>query len=1044
MRNGPQDAEGAGAAEGSRAEIVLRIDRAVHDPFRALWTRWREEAWREIRGVFGDAARAHAEALETLRAGQPTPNRAEAKPTGAGEDPADTIAEANPAERYRRRVVAAVLEPLTGTLRAAKIATELEEALATAADEAAERIGRLPRLMEAPLEDDAPLRARDGSRAVAARAFVARALPPALRPRGSRTLPVCALAWRHLARAVQPHQQESFRALQRLRIAWLHDLERAWAEWSAAALTAGAEAEGGIIEAGQRLQRMLAILEAESAGIGDPGPHLHFDALRKRLGAEVAVAGSWIGARASADGTSWRRQGAEAMRWDRLARESGARLELCLALLRLEIAALGAAQMLGELWEEAAGEILGHLDEIRTALRAGQARLAEEDNRSDDPGGRIAAEGVRMSGEIRALEEALGDPAQLLERFRKGIESALHRTEEACAQLPGTLVLHRVPDPGRAGEAVPLGEIATGAFDPLWRNRLEEIAALVPESMRRVLTIVAELREVAAYGYEAALEEIAEVNGTGPSAGMASDGLDRAGVLAVRARTILDEALRGATAAVRREFATAVAAIEARATADPLHARWLALRSGTGARAARGRRWLRDRIRGVAGLGAGMGKGVRRRLWPVRQILGIGSARTSRTALRDRSLREPEAALASLPVLYRRLFSFNPVTDPRLLAGRDPALQMLVASGERWREERSGSVMVVGQPGAGTTSFLNIAADALGRTPARGIRRAIEAPCREEAELARIFGGWFDIGDAADLDALADALLATEKGRLPDFAIVEGLEQLHLRVAGGAHLFERTMEFAARTRSRLFWVLSMTASAWQLIGKRSPACVAELEPIELAELGADDLRQVILARHRLSGIPLQYLEAGGRRQRLMRKLRRLVNRRQGRLAAESAYFQRLHRTSHGSVRNALLHWLHSADFRSIEGTLLVHPLDPPAISLAGLNTDHRFALKALLDHGALNISEYAAIARREESEIRHRFRTLQELNLIEASGEGDAVGGGAARASEDKAASAAGVGNAVSAVAGTGTRYRIRPFMVGEVTSHLRAANILH
>ena len=124
----------------------------------------------------------------------------------------------------------------------------------------------------------------------------------------------------------------------------------------------------------------------------------------------------------------------------------------------------------------------------------------------------------------------------------------------------------------------------------------------------------------------------------------------------------------------------------------------------------------------------------------------------------------------------------------------------------------------------------------------------------------------------------------------------------------------------------------------------------------------------------------------------------------------------------GSIRTAMFHWLRSADFEAIEGSLLVKPLESRTPLMSGLDLTQSFALKALLDHGTLTVDEYCDIARAPEREGFHLLRSLVDLHVIEAT----------------RFVSAADSGTAAP------PRYRLRPLMTGAVAAHLRSLNILH
>ena len=183
---------------------------------------------------------------------------------------------------------------------------------------------------------------------------------------------------------------------------------------------------------------------------------------------------------------------------------------------------------------------------------------------------------------------------------------------------------------------------------------------------------------------------------------------------------------------------------------------------------------------------------------------------------------------------------------------------------------------------------------------------------------------------------------------------------------------------------------------------------------ELSELSPDHLKEAILARHRLSGLPLRYAEPAGcgARTSTIGSSRRTTS---------SACTVR--RWVPLALRSSI--WLRSADFTTVEGSLVVQPLRTLSSGMKGLDLAQSFALKAILDHGTLTVAEYCEIARAPGPESMHLFRSLEDHRIVERLSESSATRGmepGRARA----------------------TRYRIRPLMTGAVTAHLRSRNILH
>ena len=250
-----------------------------------------------------------------------------------------------------------------------------------------------------------------------------------------------------------------------------------------------------------------------------------------------------------------------------------------------------------------------------------------------------------------------------------------------------------------------------------------------------------------------------------------------------------------------------------------------------------------------------------------------------------------------------------------------------------------------------------------------------------------------------------------------------------MRTPAGSRLFERLLTFMSRTESRVFWITAMTSTAWQLVEKRAPAFVHDIERVNLGELSPEELKQAVLARHRLSGLPLGFAEPHDGRAALRRRTRRLRGAASRHGARGGPLPSACTRASQGSIRLALFHWLRAADFTSTPGSLLVQPLSTLEAGVENLDRTQSFALKAILDHGTLTSDEYCEISRISSPESLHILRSLEECRVIERVL--------AAATEKPVAQKSAGDSSAQP-------RYRIRPLMMGPVATHLRSCNILH
>ena len=1063
----------AGASMSTDREIAALISAAVHEPFRELWRRYERDAWAPVRAALEEGLVAHGKAMEGagMAADGETDERARGR-RAAAEDAAAT---------YRRRVVDDVLGPLRSAVRDAGHAVRLEAALAETARQLAAGVDKLPATATVPISQSALERQPGIGLWPTFKRGVARALRPLVWRREVHEVAVAEVARGHLGRVVLPGQLRAFRESQRRRAMWLGGLERAWAEWVRAVVGGGgdgAEANGvaACRDAAERLDRELRALAAGDSSPWGRGAGLDAERSEGILLATVAVAGTF--AEIDTDGdTAPRRDEAAAAAWDRWAAESAARLDLCAILVDACDAVDGTRREMTASWAGEVHEIDAALGEVGECLDRGRARAERLAGSAAALAEGLQREQARTVGDISRIEGTLPDPGRLLDTLTDAVDEAFARFEETAARMPDALIVHRLPRAdaairraGGPGHAVELREAALQAFDALRSQRIRRAPTAISEAMGRVHAVVAELREVSAYGYEAAIAELSEAADPAEvePATMVANGLSRAARKVEDARGILRDALAATGVSANLEVAEGTGHLVQRATADRLTARYLDARSHVVAEAARDQRKWRRRFTRVAGRATAAWRILRTRLWPVKRALGIGADLRSQAELRDRSLAFAEEVPARLPVVYRRLFAFEPLSDSRLLAGREDAVDAVESSWARWQSERTRSLMVVAPSGSGITSFLNIVAERMRAEASRArseaprvraeappvVRQTLRERVRTEPDLASRLGGWLGPGGAQDLDELASRILNAPPDSQPRVVIVEGAEHLHLRVPGGARLLERLLAFATRTQPRVFWVLSMTSSAWQLAKKRSPASFGDLERIELDSLTATELKQAVLARHRLSGLPLRYAEPRTGRHLLLGRATGTRGSRKHQQQIEADYFQKLHRASLGSIRLALFHWLRSADFRTVEGSLLVRPLEPLQPFAGALDIDQSFALKALLDHGTLTVPEYCEVVRVPLPQGRHLFHALCDLRVLEpAPGAADAPETSAAPADVPGTGSAPLGANAAVTADRAGaspdpgppeTLYRVRPLVAGAVVAHLKSLNILH
>lgn len=1009
-------------------EVVRRVAEAVQKPFAAVWRRHEERDWGRVLRTLDQAVAAHERALAAFARGD-----------DARSGSADAAAVEGTLAEYRREVARNVLKPLHLVLSRGGLAATLHRSLLSAGRAARDASGELPEVAEAPVSPDALVTAAGLGPGTEVRRLWARLLRPIVWKREVREVAVRSVARAYLDGDILPRQRRAFLASQRGRARWLGRVERASAAWTKAVLLPPRERSGGEapgeVEAAQAGVAAAEALQTELEALRDAGAWGAGGDFRRSsevLAATVAVAGTFV-APAPRPTPSVRDDETRAGRWDDWAEQAAARLQLHLGLLAMRAATWAISDRLTGGWSETMKGPLAVLDRIEAVLKDGMARTGTLPENHERLRGTLASERKQTAVGLREPIATLNEPASILRDLAGHAEEAVEELVAMCRQLPEVTV-HDLPDAGEVirrpendARAVETRELAVQAFDTLRMERIRTAPTVIAEALSSGGTAVRELAVVSDYAYEAALGELedAAVGDPDHARVLVSDGLVRAADKLVTARAGLTDGVGTASARARAEIREGAVRLARRATADRLRAGYLDARTYLSTEVARDWKRWRGRVAESARRAWEVIRALAGRFGGLLSTLGVRPRPTGVAERTGDTLASAAEFVRTLPVVYQRLFAFAPLTDPQFLAGRDDDLAEVEASRERWRAGGPGCLAVISPPGAGVTSFLNVVSTRLSDEAPRGVRLILRERCLDEVLLAGRIARWLGLDGATSLDHLAQTVTASPKGAVPGLVILEGVEHLHMRAPGGGTLFRRFMTFVSRTEARMFWILSVTSSAWQLLRTRAPEMAGETRRLTLKPLSPDELRDAITSRHLRSGLPLEYVEPRVGADALRTRARRIHTTDRQQQLIEKNYFERLHRASLGSIRLALFHWLRSADFTSVEGSLLVRPLEPLSPPTDMLDLTQSFALKAILDHGTLSAREYREVLRTSDEECAHTLRSLEENHFIKAFRSPDE-----AHRSPDEPAPE--------------TRYRLRPLMTGAVLAHLRSRNILH
>lgn len=332
-----------------------------------------------------------------------------------------------------------------------------------------------------------------------------------------------------------------------------------------------------------------------------------------------------------------------------------------------------------------------------------------------------------------------------------------------------------------------------------------------------------------------------------------------------------------------------------------------------------------------------------------------------------------ESAVTSsgpLPVAYQRVFRAAPLTDEAYRVARPAADAAVVEALDAWRADRvRGTIAVVGDPGAGKTTYLNAIEALVGDEAEPVVRVALE----ERMTSVEALVAWVSSLVEAEASTRAELVAALNDG--PErVVVIDHCELLFLRCVGGFAAVDAFFDLVTLTNHRVFWVLSFDRYAWQYLHRVRDRRGYFRSIVMLKPLTAEQLREAVEKRNDAVGVHPQFDRlAGAESAEMLEEVR-----------TSAGYFRLLAEASGGNLRVAQHLWLRSL-VKEPDGNIHVHLFQRADDAvLKRLSDDLLFALTAVVQHAGMTNDEVALAINADPLTCEVYVNHLRELGVLEA------------------------------------------------------------
>lgn len=340
-------------------------------------------------------------------------------------------------------------------------------------------------------------------------------------------------------------------------------------------------------------------------------------------------------------------------------------------------------------------------------------------------------------------------------------------------------------------------------------------------------------------------------------------------------------------------------------------------------------------------------------------------------------LSETDQKIKELPYIYRRLFDFQALGDERFYVPASEATMIFKKAFEQWHQLFAATFAIIGEKGSGKSTFLNlIRKSELAQEDVTQID--LHDTIWAETELVEQLAASLNFSSIQSVSDIIEALKSSGNRKV---VIVEGVQNCFVRNINGYEAIEKLCYLISETSDQVFWAISCSKYAWNFLNKTVQ--ISEyFSHIAMSDtLNADQIKSVILNRHRASGYTLIF-EPGNEtlKSRAYRKLQDQEEQVQEHL--QKNYFQELTELADGNASVAMIFWIRSI-WTFDDTYFYIQPLEIKSIEMIEeLNPQVLFALAAFVLHDTLSDEDLSMVLNMTLEESRLLINRLHSRGLL--------------------------------------------------------------
>lgn len=189
--------------------------------------------------------------------------------------------------------------------------------------------------------------------------------------------------------------------------------------------------------------------------------------------------------------------------------------------------------------------------------------------------------------------------------------------------------------------------------------------------------------------------------------------------------------------------------------------------------------------------------------------------------------------------------------------------------------------------------------------------------------------------------------------------MLEDIHNLFIRTINGFEAIENLLVLVNATKSKVWWIITSGLYGWEYLDHVIHISGYFSRKIILSPLNAGDAREMILARHRMSGFRLNFRIS--EKISDSRSFKKLTTDEARQAFLEQMFFEKLTEDSGGNIKSSLLYWLNAIESFDEEEINIAGRFDLDFSFLMQLPAEELYAIAAFIQHEYLTLEQFSRI-----------------------------------------------------------------------------------